>query len=304
MSATALLPAGAVAVSAVAYFYPALMSGLGGLIVPLLGVVMLGMGMTLSPADFVEIARRPRPVAAGACLQFLLMPLLAWIAGSLAGLPPELVVGIVLVGACPGGTASNVICYLARGDVALSIALTTVSTVASVFLTPFLTWLYAGQTVAVPVWDMMFNIARIVLLPVCAGVLINHRFGDRLAAARRFFPYLSVAAIILIIGIVVSKTGARLKIAAPPLIAAVCLHNLLGLSCGYYAGKLLGYNRRVCRTFAIEVGMQNSGLAIALAHLAKFPALAALPGAVFSVWHNVSGSVVAAVWERSASRDD
>ncbi|MGI9229541.1 MAG: bile acid:sodium symporter family protein [Gammaproteobacteria bacterium] len=302
MPATTLLPIGAIAVSIVAYYYPALLSDQGGLIVPLLGLVMLGMGMTLTPRNFFEILKRPRLIAVGTGLQFLLMPLLGWLLSEIAGLPPELVIGLVLVGACPGGTASNVICYLARGDVALSITLTTVSTLVSVVLTPVMTWLYLGQMIAVPVVEMMSNIFRIILLPVCVGVCINYCFHNILHGVRKLFPYISVIAIILIIGIIVARTGEQLSLLALPLLAVIFWHNLLGMCGGYYAGRLLGYKRRVCRTLAIEVGMQNSGMAIALVQLDKFPVLAALPGALFSIWHNISGSILASVWARRSPR--
>lgn len=266
-------------------------------ILPLLGLVMLGMGLTLTPANFAEVARRPRLVALGAALQFGVMPAAAWLVGTLLGLPAALVAGLVLVGSCPGGTASNVITYLARGDVALSITLTAVSTLAAVALTPALTWVYVGRTVPVPVVDMLLTIAEVVLLPVAAGVAVNAAAGHRLHGLKRVFPAVSVAAIVVIIAIVVALNRGNLAAMGPAVAAAVVAHNAVGLAAGYGAARAIGLDRRLARTLAIEVGMQNSGLGVALAAKYLSP-LAALPGALFSVWHNLSGSLLAARWGR------
>jgi BASS family bile acid:Na+ symporter len=268
-------------------------------ILPLLGVVMFGMGMTLTAANFTEVLRRPRLIGLGLLLQFSLMPLIAWLVAWVFGLPAELAAGLVLVGSCPGGTASNVVCYLARGDLALSISLTTLSTLLAVLATPWLTWLYVGERVPVPRWEMLISILKVVLLPVICGVLLNRLVGMRLRSIKRVFPLLSVAAIVLIIGIVVALNQTRLIDLGPALVVCVMLHNLLGLASGYGCARLLGYDARISRTLAIEVGMQNSGLAVALAgkHLS---AAAALPGALFSVWHNLSGSALAGWWSARA----
>jgi len=297
MPATFFFPLGAVAVSLLSIFYPGILLPYKGTIVPLLGVVMLGMGMTLRPENFLEIFKRPRLIAIGVSLQFLLMPAIAFLVSSMFGLPQALLVGMILLGSCPGGTASNVICYLARGDVALSISLTTASTLLAVLFTPVLTWIYVGQSVPVPVFDMILNIFKIILLPVSLGVLSNYYFGKYLHFIKHVFPFVSALAIILIIGIIVALNRAQLFLVALPVIAAIFWHNLLGLVSGYYFSKLLGLNERQRRTIAIEVGMQNSGLAVALAH-AYFPAVAALPGALFSIWHNITGSILAGVWSR------
>ena len=296
-----LFPLWAVLGTAGALLWPGLLTPLASGIVPLLGLVMFGMGLTLRSRDFLEVARRPGLVAIGSVLQFGLMPLAAWIVGRLLGLSPELLAGLILVGACPGGTASNVICYLARGNVALSISLTAVSTFLSVLATPALTWLYVGQLVPVPVVPMLRSILMIVIIPVLAGVLANHFFGARLAAARGAFPLISVVAIVLIISIIVALEADRAAALAGAVVAAVVLHNTLGLAAGYSAPRLLGLDERTCRTLAIEVGMQNSGLGVALA-AQFFSATAALPGAVFSVWHNLSGSVLAGWWTRAGNK--
>ncbi len=301
MPATLFFPLGAIAVSVFSIFYPDSLSPYQKAIVPLLGVVMLGMGMTLRPENFREIARRPRLIAIGVGLQFLLMPLIAFLVSKLFGLPQALLVGMVLLGSCPGGTASNVICYLARGDVALSISLTTVSTLLAVLFTPVLTWVYVGQSIPVPVIDMMINISKIILVPVAVGVLCNYYFGRHLRFVKQVFPFVSVIAIILIIGIIVALNHAQIFLLALPVIAAVFWHNLLGLASGYYLSKIMGLDERQRRTVAIEVGMQNSGLAVALAQ-SYFPAITALPGALFSIWHNITGSILAGVWSRSDSK--
>ena len=297
MSATFLFPIGAVLVTVLSYLYPQLLAPGADLIVPLLGVVMLGMGMTLRYENFVEIIKRPRLIAIGVVLQFLFMPLIALAVSQILGLEEALLIGMVLVGSCPGGTASNVICYLSRGDVALSIILTTMSTVLAVFLTPLLAWLYIGQRVPVPVMDMMLDIFKIIFLPVAAGVMINHYFGEKLHLVKRVFPFISILAIILIIGIIMALTQPQLHLVAIPVLTAVVWHNLMGLLAGYYVTKWLGYDEKTCRTIAIEVGMQNSGLGVALAKN-YFSILSALPGAVFSVWHNISGSIYAGYWTR------
>jgi len=264
-------------------------------IVPLLGLIMFGMGATLTVADFAAVVRRPARLALGALLQFGGMPALAWLVARALDLPPELATGLVLVGACPGGTASNVICFLARADVALSITLTAVSTVAAVVATPLLTELWVGAAVDVDVPGMIASIFRIVLVPVTLGVAVNTWAGERLAPVRRVFPLVSVAAIVLVIAIVVALSHERLAE-----LSAVALHNAGGLALGYGASALLGLPEAQRRTLAVEVGMQNSGLGVALA-VTHFTPLAALPGAVFSVWHNLTGSLLAAVWSRRST---
>ena len=219
-----LFPLWAVAGAAGALAWPDRLTPLSPAIVPLLGVVMFGMGLTLRARDFLEVARRPVLIAGGAALQFGIMPLAAWLVGHALGLRPELLAGLILVGACPGGTASNVICYLARGDVALSITMTTASTLLAVLLTPALTWFYVGELVPVPVASMLLSILKVVIMPVLAGVTINQLFGVRLAFLRRAFPLISVAAIVIIIAIVVALNAGRAAVLAWPVVIAVMLH--------------------------------------------------------------------------------
>lgn len=295
---TRFFPLLAIVFAGAAWLYPQWLIPLKPYIAPLLGLVMFGMGITLLPADFRRVARRPLPVVLGMALQFGVMPAAAWLVAGALDLPEAYLIGLVLVGACPGGTASNVICYLARGDVALSITLTSCSTLLAVLATPALSLLYLGRTVDVPAQQMLLTILYVILLPVAAGLLVNRLLGDRLGRIRAGFPAVSVLAIVVIIGIVVALNHGNFAGMTLWLVGAVVLHNALGLAGGYAAARALGQPEAVARTLAIEVGMQNSGLAVTLA-LKYFSAAAALPGALFSVWHNVAGAVLAAVWSRN-----
>lgn len=292
-----LFPLWAVALSAFALWQPEIFVQAQGAITPLLGVIMFGMGMTLSWRNFHDTWARPRPVLLGAVLQFGVMPAAAWLVSTAMQLQSELFVGMLLVGACSGGTASNVICYLARGDVALSITLTTVSTLLGIFMTPWLTLIYAGQNIDVPALSMLITICKIILLPVTLGVIVNAMLGKHLHRFKTLFPAISAAAIILIIAIIAALNKSNLAAVGLWLSLAVILHNTIGLVAGYGIARLAGQNQIVARTLAIEVGMQNSGLAVALA-LKYFSGITALPGALFSIWHNVSGSILAAWWNK------
>ncbi len=296
---TDLFPVWAVLFAAAAFVRPEVFVPLRPAIVPLLGLVMFGMGATLLPRDFRAVAERPRVLALGAALQFAGMPALAFVIARALGLPDEIAAGLILVGSCPGGTASNVICYLARADVALSITLTAVSTVLAVLATPVLAGFWIGTTVEVDVGGMMQSIFKIVLVPVSLGVAANVWLGERLGRVKAALPLASVVAIAVIIAIVVALSHERLAALSGVLVAGVVLHNTAGLALGYFAAAGFGLPEAQRRTLAIEVGMQNSGLAVALA-VQHLNALAALPGALFSVWHNVSGSLVAARWSRRA----
>lgn len=294
---TKLFPIWAILFSVIALLFPNVFSPLAPTIPYLLGVVMLGMGLTLTVESFREVVERPRAVVVGVVLQFGIMPLAAWLVATALALPPQIAAGLVLVGSSPGGTASNVIAYLARGAVALSITLTAASTLLSVVATPALTWLFVGQRVPVPVWSMLWSIFRIVLIPVAVGVTVNQLWGRKLGRVRQASPLLSVAAIVIIIAIIVARNESELATLGPAVVIAVALHNGLGLTLGYVLSKLLRFSEAEARTLAIEVGMQNSGLGVVLAHQ-YFSAIAALPGAVFSVWHNLTGSALASFWSR------
>lgn len=253
--------------------------------------------MTLRWSDFKYVLNHPKMIFIGMLLQFSIMPVAAFVISKLFSLPVEMLIGMVLVGTCPGGTASNVICYLARGNVALSVSLTACSTLLAVVATPFITWVLIGQSVNVDTIDMIITIAKIVIIPVALGLLINSVMGERLRPVRNFFPMLSIAAIVFIIAIITALNKNNLSQLGLVLLIAIMLHNFAGLLLGYYAGKIFGYDQQVSRTLAIEVGMQNSGLAVQLASQ-FFTTAAALPGAIFSIWHNITGSVLAAYWSR------
>ena len=296
---TRLFPLWAIMVSALAWLQPHIFNSYSTWIVPLLSIVMFGMGLTLHLSDFSYVLQMPRLVFAGITLQYTIMPLTAVVLSSIMGLDPLLTAGMILVGTCPGGTASNVICYLARGNVALSITLTAASTLLAVLLTPALTYQLVSASIEVPAWDMLLSIFYMVIIPVSAGVLLNHIAGRKLKPFSEAFPLLSVIAIVFIIAIIVSLNAANFQQIGVTVVIAVILHNIAGLFLGYFTSRLLGYSPTECRTLAIEVGMQNSGLAVALA-MKYFSAAAALPGALFSIWHNLSGSILAGFWSKRA----
>jgi BASS family bile acid:Na+ symporter len=293
-----LFPLWAVLFSVYAFLFPELLTNLKSLIIPLLAVIMLGMGMTLTWDNFSNVIKSPKVIAVGVGLQFIIMPLSAFVISRLLGLSNELTAGMILVGSSAGGTASNVICYLARGNLALSITLTMTSTILAVGATPLLSWIYLNQFIHVPVTEMFMSILQIVIIPVFAGTLINSIFEKKLVRMKPVFPLISIIAIVFIIGIIVALNKERLAEIGLLIVAAVMLHNLSGLTLGYWLSYKLKFDKTTCRTIAIEVGMQNSGLSVALA-VKFFSSAAALPGAIFSIWHNLSGSFLASYWGSS-----
>lgn len=269
-------------------------------ITPMLGVVMFGMGLTLKPADFKPVLMRPKDIIIGEFAQFIVMPLLAWILCRILQLPAELALGVILVGCCPGGTASNVICYLANGDIALSVAMTGVSTLLAPLVTPALVYLLAGEEVNVDVIGMFLSIVEVVIIPILLGFIVNRYLGRFTEKVTPLLPLISTIAIAVIIGIVVSHNSANILSCSFLVGVAVILHNILGLVLGYMAGRMMGLPHSKRTAIAIEVGMQNSGLATSLAatHFAMYP-LAAVPGAIFSAWHNFSGSIAASILRKN-----
>ena len=270
---------------------------------PLLGVVMFGMGLTLNPTDFKIVFSRPKDVIIGCMAQFTIMPLTAWMLTLLFHLPEDLALGVILVGCCPGGTASNVITYLAKGDLALSVGMTATSTVLAPLLTPAITWLVAGTFVHVDAPSMFFSIVQVVIMPILAGFLIQHYLPKFTKCAVAYLPAFSSVTIVLLVGIIVAHNAEKLLTCGLLVILVVMLHNICGLTLGYGIGRLLRLEHKKCVAISIEVGMQNSGLASSLAtlHFAVFP-LATIPGAVFSVWHNISGAIMARVYGRNDSQ--
>jgi BASS family bile acid:Na+ symporter len=271
---------------------------------PLLGLVMFGMGMALRIEDFRIVFSRPRDIAIGCLAQFSVMPLLAWVLSRLFALDEALTVGVVLVGCCPGGTASNVITYLAKGDLALSVGMTATSTLLAPFVTPLLVWLLVGQTVDVQVAGMLLSILWVVILPIVAGLLAKWLWPKFTERATAYLPALSSLAICAIVLIIIAANASKLLEGGLIIILVVMLHNLCGLSLGYVIGRLLRLPAAKRKAVSIEVGMQNSGLASSLAtlHFAAYP-MATIPGAIFSVWHNISGAVVARLYARNTDVD-
>ncbi|GMR00886.1 MAG: bile acid:sodium symporter family protein [Gammaproteobacteria bacterium] len=292
-----LFPLWAIALSTAAYFVPAPFVELKASIIPLLTIIMFSMGLTLSMDDFKRILSMPGLIISGMVLQYTVMPLAALVVARILQLDAAMTIGLILVGTCPGGTASNVITYLARGDVALSISLTSISTILAVVLTPALTFLVADTSIEVPAGKMLVSILSIVIAPVALGLTLKHYFSYRIKMVETYLPLVAVSAIVIIIAVITALNAGQFSQLGTTILLAVILHNTIGLIIGYNSAKLLGYGARECRTLAIEVGMQNSGLAVALA-IKHFSAAAALPGAVFSIWHNISGSLLAFFWSK------
>ena len=265
----------------------------------LLMVVMFGMGLTLKPEDFILVFKKPKDILLGCVAQFTIMPLIAFALGKAFGLEAGLLAGVILVGTCPGGTSSNVITYLSKGDVALSVGMTSVNTLLAPFLTPAITYLLLRTSVTVDVLGMFVSIIKVVIVPIGLGFLINRFFGKFTAKAADILPLVSVAAITLIVAAVVSHNSARILETGAVVFVVVILHNLLGYACGYLLGKLLKLPVSKKKALSIEIGMQNSGLATSLAGTA-FPdlAMATVPGAIFSVWHNISGAILANIYQK------
>lgn len=294
---TKLFPILAIAVAAIGALRPDSFVAAQFMIIPLLASIMFMMGLTLTRSDAQRIARDPRPVAVGVALQFLLMPILALTLAKLLQLSTPLTVGMVLVGSCAGGTASNVICFLARGDVALSVSMTFVSTLIGVVATPLLSQFYLAEQVAVDELAMIESLLQIVFVPVISGFCFRAVLPRLSAALQPALPLISVICILLIIGIVVALNAPQLRGIGPLIVLAVILHNALGIAGGFTLSRLFGFDLKQSQTIAIEVGMQNSGLAAALS-LQFFSATAALPAALFSIWHNISGALLAGHWGR------
>ena len=291
-----------VAIGILGAWRPETLTWVGPYVSWMLGIVMFGMGMTLKVEDFQRVLQHPKEVAIGVGAQFIIMPLVALALVKVFALPPELAIGVILVGTCPGGTASNVITYLAKGDVALSVSMTMTTTLLAPIVTPALTYFLAGAWIDISFTAMMISIAQMVLAPVILGLLVHHFMADTTKKIMPAMPLVSVICIVLLVGCVVALSASKLATVGLTMAAIVILHNTFGLALGFTAAKLLHMDARKARTVAIEVGMQNSGMAASLAVMYFNPA-AALPGAIFSVWHNVSGSLVANFCVRRDNRE-
>jgi BASS family bile acid:Na+ symporter len=294
-----LFPVWAIILSLAAYWAPTFFAEFKTSIIPLLSMIMFFMGLTLTTVDFKRTLRTPKPIVIGILLQFTLMPAVAFGIGWWLELPQDITAGLILVGCCGGGTASNVICYLARANVALSITMTLCSTLIGVILTPLLCWLYIAATIELDQVSILFSIIKMVLLPVLAGVIIKHFFSDSIKKIEVYLPTASIVAIIFIIAIIVALNQSQLTQIGLLTLVAVALHNGLGMLGGYIGSRLMGLPEADCRTIAIEVGMQNSGLGVALA-LKYISPIAALPGTIFSIWHNIVGSLLASYWSKTS----
>jgi len=285
----------------IALLFPQELVSFKALIIPMLAMIMFSMGLTQTLQDFTRVFRQPKPIMIGLALQYSVMPVLAYIIALVMGLDEQLALGLIIVGCCAGGTASNVITYLAGGNVALSISMTLVSTLLGVLLTPWLIQFYAGHLVIIEVLPMLITISKIVLIPVLLGLGLRYCFDGQIQKIQWLLPHISTVLIVFIIAIVVALNAARFSQVGATLVLAIMLHNGLGLLIGYGVARLCSLADADVKALAIEVGMQNSGLGVALA-IKYFAAGSALPGALFSIWHNISGSLLAAAWSRNNAR--
>lgn len=297
-ASTVLFPVWAILFSFWAYFDPEPWLSLKDFIVPLLSIVMFSMGLTLSIKDFQIIFKNVKVIFIGLSLQFLLMPFLGFFLILIFGLDKLIAIGVLLVGCSPGGTASNLICYLAKGNVALSISLTICSTFLAILFMPLLFWLYTGSNIDVPMLQMMTSISKIIVFPVILGIIINNLNLQFINKIKIGLPLLALIAILLIIATIIGANTKQIAMYASTISLVIILHNLMGLILGYYACHLLNLDKKTKRTIAIEIAMQNSGLAAVIA-VKYFGALSAIPAAIYSIWHNVSGSVIASYWKKN-----
>ncbi|WP_181347801.1 bile acid:sodium symporter family protein [Thalassobacillus sp. CUG 92003] len=272
-------------------------------IVPLLGIIMFGMGLTLTRNDFQAVFQRPLDVAIGVGAQYILMPLLAFALATLLPVSPEVAVGVILVGCCPGGTSSNVMTYLSKGDTALSVSITAVSTLLAPLATPALVLLFASQWLPVSAGALFMSIVKIVIIPILLGLGVKALLGSKVQAGVKALPLVSVIAIVAIVAAVVSVNQSQIAETGAIIFAIVVLHNILGYLTGYGLGKVFNMEPSKQRAVSIEVGMQNSGLGASLA-AAHFSPLAAVPSAIFSVWHNISGPIIATIFRKQKEREN
>lgn len=282
--------------SAAAFARPAWISWATSYTSLFLGTAMFGMGLTIRAEDFRVVFSRPKEIITGCLAQYTVMPLSAWLLSALMGLEPDLAIGVILVGCCPGGTASNVITYIAGGDVALSVGMTIVSTLIAPLMTPLLVYVLGGLWVEVSFLSMVLSVVKVILIPVLLGILLNYLLNRQVQKIKDVLPLVSVIAIVMIISGIVAANREKLLISGLLVLGVVILHNLLGMMLGLLIARLLKIPYAKATAIAIEVGMQNSGLAVSLAaaHFAANP-LATLPGAIFSVWHNIAGSIFAGI---------
>lgn len=275
---------------------------LSGLIIPLMQIIMFGMGTTLSVKDFGAVLKMPKGVIIGLVAQFSIMPVIGWSLTKLFTFPPEIAAGIILIGSCPSGLASNVMSYLARANVALSVTLTAIATLMAPLMTPLLMQLLAGEYVAIDFWKMVVDITKIIIVPVGLGLIFNHFLHGKFKALDAIMPVISMLGIGLIIVVITSAGRNDLLVVGPLLILACLLHNTFGFVFGFWAAKALGMPARDCRTIALEVGLQNAGLGSGLALAMGKLSTVGLAPAIFSPIMNSTGSTLA-LWWRARTKD-
>lgn len=299
---TKLFPVWVILFALWAFFVPDTFKSYGKMIPYLLGVIMLGMGLTMSLDDFKLVFSRPKDVLYGIVLRYFIMPFVGFAVAKLLGLPPALAAGLILVGCCPSGTASNVMTFLSKGDTALSVTVSSFNTVLAPLLTPFIFLFLAGTLIPIKAEALLIDIFKMVLLPVGLGIALRLIASDIVTRLIKVIPVISVVSIIAIIAIVVALSAAKLATVAVIAFIAVALHNGIGLGLGYGASRALGMSDKKAKAISFEIGMENSGLAVALA-IAHLDPIAAIPGAIFSVWHNLTGSMLAGYWGSKADKE-
>lgn len=287
----------------IAFLVPEPFLPLGAYISILLGVVMFGMGLTMKPVDFKIVLTRPMPVIIGVAAQFLVMPLAAFAIAYVLNLPPELAAGLVLLGCVPGGTASNVMVYLAKGNLALSVAMTSLSTLLAPIMTPLLLLWLAGQWLPVDPISMFMSIIQVIIIPIALGFIVQRFFPKAVEKSITIVPLISVLAILIIVSAVTAANAGNVASSGAIVFFAVFLHNGFGLLLGYLTAMAMGLSENDRRAISLEVGMQNSGLGVALA-TAHFSPLAALPSVWGAIWHNISGPILATIWSKKPANEE
>lgn len=287
--------------AALAIWVPQYFTWIAPWITTLLGIVMFGMGMTLKLEDFKLVLQHPKGVIIGIISQFTIMPLLAFVLAKTFQLPPEIAVGVILVGCCPGGTASNVMTFLAKGNTALSVTITSFTTLLAPIVTPALIYFLASEWLPVSFMAMFMSVVKVVLIPIILGILAQIFFKPVVAKSIDILPTISVVAIVLIVAAVVSGSRDKIIESGLLILAVVILHNGLGYALGYLAAKIFRMDYEDKKAVAIEVGMQNSGLGASLA-ATHFDPISAVPSAIFSFWHNISGPILATYWSKKAGK--
>lgn len=269
----------------------------------MLGIIMFGMGMTMTVDDFKGVLQSPKAVVIGVVAQFVVMPGLAYLLCQLFQLPPEIAIGVILVGCCPGGTASNLITYMAKGNTALSVACTSVSTLLAPLLTPAIFYLLASQWIEINAMSMLGSILQVVLFPIILGLIVRSVLKQKVDAYIQVMPLISVVAIVAIVAAIIAGSKAQILESGLLILGVVALHNGLGYLLGFWASRLFKLPYADSKAIAIEVGMQNSGLGVALAavHFAASP-ITAVPSAIFSLWHNISGPALATYWASKTNK--